>query len=89
MCCVRPTARGISLRAIALTILFVGLFADLSAAQQAKKRKPSRADNGAPIVRLGEAINQNTVAIVSGNLPEMERGARAPLTGRRDHVTSA
>jgi TRAP transporter TAXI family solute receptor len=64
---VRQLARGRCLRALSLCVLIVCLFADASAAQE-KKRRATRSDGEAAVNRLGELINQNTIAIVSGNL---------------------
>ncbi len=65
----RLSARGVSLRAGLALLLCV--IADVAAAEPAKTRRISRSETGAaavPASRLGDASNQNTVGVVSGNI---------------------
>ncbi len=54
--------------ALILTCLAICLSSDFAAAQQANRKAPPSENPPAVVTRLGERINQNTVAIVSGNL---------------------
>ena len=66
---VRLSARGVRLRASIVLLLYV--IAAVAAAEPAKARRISRTEAGAtavPASRLGDASNQNTVGVVSGNI---------------------
>jgi len=53
--------------AVQLSFAFLFILSNIAFAQDSRPIKTARGD-GAPVIQLGDQINQNTIAIVSGNL---------------------